>query len=123
MFVGSRLILGFGLTFCETASPSLVTELSHPKERVTVTAICNTTWFLGSIIAAWVTYGTRMIPSIWSWRIPSLLQMFPSVIQIGAIWFLPESPRWLIAHDRADKALAALVEYQREGKKTELVVS
>jgi hypothetical protein len=42
MFVISRFMLGFGLTFCTTAAPSLVTELSHPKERVTVTAICNT---------------------------------------------------------------------------------
>ncbi|KAE9368401.1 general substrate transporter [Stipitochalara longipes BDJ] len=121
MFVGSRFLLGFGLTFCTTASPSLVTELSHPKERVTITAICNTTWFLGSIIAAWVTYGTRTIPSTWSWRIPSLLQMLPSVIQLAFIWFLPESPRWLIAHDRADEAMAALKQYHGEGEETELV--
>lgn len=121
MFVGSRFVLGFGLTFCTTSSPSLVTELSHPKERVTVTAICNTTWFLGSIVAAWVTYGTRTIPSTWSWRIPSLLQMAPSVIQLCFVWFLPESPRWLISHDRADEAMAALMEYHGEGKETELI--
>lgn len=42
MFVISRFILGFGLSFATTASPSLVSELSHPKDRVTVTAICNT---------------------------------------------------------------------------------
>lgn len=42
MFVVSRFILGFGLSFATTSSPSLVSELSHPKDRVTVTAICNT---------------------------------------------------------------------------------
>lgn len=42
MFVGSRFVLGFGLSFATTASPSMVSELSHPKDRVTVTAICNT---------------------------------------------------------------------------------
>jgi fucose permease len=42
MFVVSRFILGFGLSFATTAAPSLVSELSHPKDRVTVTAICNT---------------------------------------------------------------------------------
>ena len=121
MFVGSRFILGFGLTFCTTASPSLVSELSHPKERVAVTAICNTCWFLGSIAAAWVTYGTRVIPSTWSWRIPSLLQMLPSIIQLSAIWFLPESPRWLISHDRGEEAMAALIRYHGDGEETELV--
>ncbi|KAL2818160.1 major facilitator superfamily domain-containing protein [Aspergillus cavernicola] len=46
MFVASRFILGFGLTFCTTAAPTLVAELSHPKERPTITAICNTCWYL-----------------------------------------------------------------------------
>ncbi|RDW63610.1 hypothetical protein BP6252_11155 [Coleophoma cylindrospora] len=121
MFVVSRFILGFGLTFCTTASPSLVSELSHPRERVAVTALCNTCWFLGAIAAAWITYGTRLIPSTWSWRIPSLLQMGPSIIQLSAIWFLPESPRWLISHDRGEEAKAALIKYHGDGVETELV--
>ncbi|KAI1455855.1 general substrate transporter [Annulohypoxylon moriforme] len=121
MFVVSRFILGFGLSFATTSAPSLVSELSHPKDRVTVTAICNTCWFLGSIVAAWITYGTRTIPSTWSWRIPSLLQMAPSLFQLSAIWFLPESPRWLISKDRDDEALAALKRYHGDGEETELV--
>ncbi|RKL20206.1 hypothetical protein BFJ68_g2915 [Fusarium oxysporum] len=46
MFVISRFILGFGLSFATTASPSMVSELSHPKDRVTITAICNTCYRL-----------------------------------------------------------------------------
>ncbi|KAK1725528.1 lactose permease [Colletotrichum acutatum] len=121
MFVVSRFILGFGLSFATTSAPSLVSELSHPKDRVTITAICNTCWYVGSIAAAWITYGTRNIPSTWSWRIPSLLQMAPSVVQLAAIWFVPESPRWLISHDRGDEAMEALKQYHGEGEETELV--
>ncbi|KAK9317838.1 general substrate transporter [Lipomyces starkeyi] len=121
MFLISRFILGFGLTFCTTAAPSLVAELCHPKERTTITAICNTCWFIGSIIAAWVTFGTRRIESTWSWRIPSLLQMFPSIFQLATIWFLPESPRWLVSNDRPDDALEALKRYHGEGQETDLV--
>ncbi|TDZ32841.1 Lactose permease [Colletotrichum spinosum] len=61
MFVVSRFILGFGLSFATTSAPSLVSELSHPKDRVTITAICNTCWYVGSIAAAWITFGTRNI--------------------------------------------------------------
>ncbi|CAG9990950.1 unnamed protein product [Clonostachys byssicola] len=121
MFVGSRFVLGFGLSFATTASPSMVSELSHPKDRVTITAICNTCWYLGSIAAAWITYGTRNIPNTWSWRLPSLLQMAPSIVQLSAIWFLPESPRWLIANGRGDEALAALAKYHGDGEESELV--
>ncbi|KAM0335308.1 hypothetical protein ACHAQA_000353 [Verticillium albo-atrum] len=121
MFIVSRFILGFGLSFATTAAPSLVTELSHPKDRVTITAICNTCWGLGSICAAWITFGTRNINSDWSWRLPSLFQMIPSVAQLCAIWFLPESPRWLISRDRDSEALEALKKYHGEGEETELV--
>ncbi|KAK9234151.1 general substrate transporter [Lipomyces kononenkoae] len=121
MFLISRFIVGFGLTFCTTAAPSLVTELCHPKERATITAICNTCWFIGSIVAAWVTFGTLKIESTWSWRIPSLLQMLPSLFQICTIWFVPESPRWLISHDRPDEALEVLKRYHGGGEETDLV--
>ncbi|GKT51599.1 lactose permease [Colletotrichum spaethianum] len=100
MFVVSRFILGFGLSFATTSAPSL---------------------YIGSICAAWITFGTRTIPSTWSWRIPSLLQMAPSVVQLAAVWFLPESPRWLISKDRDEEALKALKRYHGEGEETELV--
>ena len=56
--------------------------------------------FLGSIIAAWTTFGTFHIPNSWSWRIPSALQGLPSVLQVFMIWFVPESPRWLMSKGR-----------------------
>lgn len=46
------------------------------------------------------TYGTFHIPTSWAWRIPSALQGLPSVFQICLIWFVPESPRWLVSKGR-----------------------
>jgi hypothetical protein len=69
----------------------------------------------GSIIAAGTTYGTFTIHTTWSWRIPSLLQAFPSSLQILFMFFCPESPRWLIAKDRPDEAYEILRKYHGEG--------
>ena len=51
----------------------------------------------------------------WGWRIPSFLQVVPSLLQVSFIWFLPESPRWLVSKGRGDEAYAILVKYHAEG--------
>jgi MFS family permease len=43
-------------------------------------------------------------PNEFSWRWPIAFQGVFCVIVLAALPFLPESPRWLIAHDRADEA-------------------
>lgn len=47
--------------------------------------------------------------------------MAPSLVQLSTIWFLPESPRWLIANDRGAEAMAALTKYHGDGEETEMV--
>ncbi len=53
--------------------------------------------------------------SNWGWRIPSLVQVVPSVLQITFIFFIPDSPRWLISKGRGEEAYAILVKYHAEG--------
>jgi hypothetical protein len=47
--------------------------------------------------------------------------MIPSVIQLSTVWFLPESPRWLVSKDLYDDALDVLKRYHGDGEETELV--
>ncbi|EPQ58902.1 general substrate transporter [Gloeophyllum trabeum ATCC 11539] len=115
MFVISRFILGFGIPFAIVAASSLVNEVSHPKERAIVSSLFNSCWFIGAIVAAGVTLGTFAMPNNWGWRIPSVLQTIPSILQIAFMCFLPESPRWLVSKGRHAEALAILVKYHAEG--------
>jgi len=73
----------------------------------------NSLWYLGSVIAAWACYGAyvRQQDSFWAWRIPSLVQAVGSVIQVVLVWFIPESPRWLVARGRVDEARRILAKY------------
>ncbi|KAI9574397.1 hypothetical protein HD554DRAFT_2229861 [Boletus coccyginus] len=115
MFIVARFILGFANAFCVVASSSLIGELSHPKERAIMGSLYNTSYYLGVVAAAGVTLGTYAMTSNWGWRIPSFLQAVPSLLQVSFIWFLPESPRWLVSKGRGDEAYAILVKYHAEG--------
>ncbi|PFH46569.1 hypothetical protein AMATHDRAFT_154518 [Amanita thiersii Skay4041] len=115
MFVIARFILGLGIVFAIVAASSLIGELSHPKERAIIGSLFNSCYFIGSIVAAGVTLGTFSMKSNWGWRLPSLLQVTPSALQILFIFFIPESPRWLISKGRGDEAYAILVKYHAEG--------
>lgn len=115
VFMGGRFLLGFGNSFCQLSSPMLLTELCHPQHRARLTSVYNCLWNVGALIVSWLAFGTDYIPNEWSWRVPALLQAFPSVIQISFIWFVPESPRYLMAKDRHDEALAILAKYHANG--------
>jgi MFS family permease len=79
--------------------------------------------YLGGIIAAWATYGTFKLPSTWSWRIPSLLQGALPFLQLLGMYFLPESPRWLVARGRREEAHKILVDYHAGGDRESPLVN
>jgi hypothetical protein len=92
----------------------LIGELAHPKERGRLGSLFNAFYFVGALLAAGITLETLKIQSDWSWKLPSILQMAPSILQIAFIFFIPESPRWLLSKDRGDEALSILIKYHDE---------
>ncbi|KAF2809384.1 lactose permease [Mytilinidion resinicola] len=115
MFIIARLILGFGTAFVAQPSPILIAELAYPLHRGRITAIYYSTYYVGGIIAAWGTYGTSHLHTQYSWRIPSYIQGALPVIQLLFLYFVPESPRWLIAKGRHAEAHAILSKYHAGG--------
>ncbi|KJY01069.1 mfs sugar transporter like protein [Zymoseptoria brevis] len=122
MYIIARMLLGVGIVFCIISGSSLIGELGHPKERPYLTSLFNASYFIGSILAAAIAIRTTGIAGDWSWRVPSLLQMCPSTLQIVFVYFLPESPRWLVSRDRDDEAFAILTKYHAEGDASSLLV-
>lgn len=114
MFVMGRFCIG-GATAFYSAAPLLVTEAAFPTHRAIATAFFNSGWYVGGLVAAWATYGTRNHAGSWAWRIPSVCQLaVPFAAFIGFI-LSPESPRWLISVDRHEEARAMLIRYHGGG--------
>lgn len=122
MFIGARFLIGFGLPFAQSGAAMLVTELAYPPYRAPLSSLYNTLWYSGAIVAAWSTFGTFKINSSWAWRIPSVLQGIPSVLQLCLLWFGPESPRWLVSKGRDAQALNVLAYYHADGNEQDPLV-
>jgi MFS family permease len=60
--------------------------------------------------------------SNWSWRIPSLLQGVAPILQLTFVWFVPESPRFLVAKGRTEKAHSVLADVHANGNLDDEVV-
>ncbi|CAN8102867.1 unnamed protein product [Discula destructiva] len=111
----ARFILGAGISVMTVAAPAYAIEIAPAHWRGRCTGFYNCGWFGGSIPAALVTFGTSYMTSNWSWRLPLLLQCFACVIVMASVWFLPESPRFLMANGREEEAVAFLVKYHGNG--------
>lgn len=121
-FLGTRLMMGVGLGFAQTAAPPLTTEIAHPRHRGTVTAIFQSTWYCGAVLSAIITLATLFLHNSWSWRIPCLMQAFFPLLQILGLLIVPESPRWLVSKDRREEALAILARYHANGDRNDELV-
>ncbi|CAK7212197.1 hypothetical protein SCUCBS95973_001362 [Sporothrix curviconia] len=111
MFFAGRFVIGIGTGITAVAAPQLMMETAYPLHRGKIVSLYMTQWVVGYLVAAWTTYGTFQMNSVWSWRLPSLLQAGPALLQFVLSWFVPESPRWLVYRDRVDEAVRMLAKY------------
>jgi sugar porter (SP) family MFS transporter len=121
-YLAGRLILGFGGSMAQICSPILLTEIAHPQHRARFTAVYNCLWNLGALFCSLIAFGTQYVKNDWSWKSVTLLQIVPSVIQLAFIFWIPESPRWLINKDRSDEALSMLAYYHAAGDQNNATV-
>lgn len=67
------------------------------------------------MIASWLTLGTYFLDNSGQWRIPFALQLVPAAVLVTFLFFVPESPRWLLLRDRHEEALESLRRYLGKG--------
>lgn len=113
--VVGRFVLGLGIAVMTVAAPAYAVEVAPPHWRGRCTGFYNCGWFGGAIPAAIITFGTNYMDNNYSWRIPLILQAFACLVVMTGVFFIPESPRWLVANGREDEALAFLIKYHGNG--------
>lgn len=64
----------------------------------------------------------RHMNNSWAWRTPTVVQAAIPAIVAALVFFIPESPRWLIAQGREEEAIEILAKYHGEGDRHSPIV-
>jgi sugar porter (SP) family MFS transporter len=103
-----RIVSGFGLGIINSTVPVMQAEFSPKASRGIYVCAQLSTLNFGILLVYWIDYAFVKHTSSYAWRVPAVLQC---VILIGILILLtliPETPRWLAAHDHPEECLSVL---------------
>ncbi|QKX61809.1 uncharacterized protein TRUGW13939_08965, partial [Talaromyces rugulosus] len=103
MFIG-RVILGIGNGVNTATAPVWQTETAQAKWRGKLLILEMALNVFGYCLVNWINYGLSFHEGSIAWRLPISLQLFFMFILFLTIPWLPESPRWLMAHGHVNEA-------------------
>ncbi|XP_046388740.1 facilitated trehalose transporter Tret1-like isoform X2 [Ischnura elegans] len=106
MLLTGRLITGLATTFGNTPCIVYITEVSSPHMRSMLTATGPTLGSLGILMA-------YVLGWLFSWRTVALVPAAWNLICLIALATIPESPVWLVAHERFEEARRAIYWFHR----------
>src|SRR5687768_3598516 len=116
-FALCRFFTGFGIGGEYAAINSAIDELIPARVRGRVDLAINGTFWVGAALGAAlsiVLLDPRLIGAEWGWRIAFLMGGVLGVAILLVRRHLPESPRWLLMHGRAEEAEATVRRIEAE---------
>ncbi|XWW97828.1 hypothetical protein V2A60_005815 [Cordyceps javanica] len=116
MFLTGRVLAGFAVGGMVSTVPIYLSEIAPPHQRGMIGGVSGCGISLGTMTSNWVGYGCSfMAYGQRQWRLPLGLQVPWGVLMFaGLATFMPDSPRQLVRHGRADDARREFGKIRRE---------
>jgi MFS family permease len=118
-FAAFRVLAGMGIGGEYSAINSAIDELVPARLRGRVALAINSSWWLGTALAAGLTVVLlNVLAPTLGWRLGFALGAVLALAIIFIRKAVPESPRWLLTHGRADEAEEVAQQIEAEVRKT-----
>ncbi|GAB7358117.1 hypothetical protein MBLNU230_g0276t1 [Neophaeotheca triangularis] len=115
MLMVGRIISGLGNGIISATCGVFQAESVRGSRRGKLSVIVVLHNVVFYMIGSWITLGTFFLNTSAQWRLPFALQLFPAAVMSLFLFFVPESPRWLLLRDRHEEALESLRRYLGKG--------
>ncbi|KAI5865122.1 general substrate transporter [Durotheca rogersii] len=106
----ARIVSGIGNGINTATAPVWQTETSKVHSRGKLVLLEMGLNIFGLSLSNWVNYGMSYTQGSVVWRFPVALQLVFCIILFCTVPWLPESPRWLLAHGRETEATSILAD-------------
>jgi MFS transporter, SP family, arabinose:H+ symporter len=98
VFMAFRLLGGFAIGASSVVAPMYISEIAPAKNRGKLVATFQFNIVFGILIAYLSNYLLEGVGGNNSWRLMLGVVAIPALIYSILVFFVPESPRWLIVH-------------------------
>jgi MFS transporter, SP family, galactose:H+ symporter len=103
-----RFIAGLAIGIGSVTAPLYIAEISPSRNRGALVSLNQLMITIGILVSFWVSY---MYAGSADWRDMFTIGFIPAILQFVGLFFIPESPAWLISQRRtaaAEKSLHRL---------------
>lgn len=100
-----RVVVGIAIGIASFTAPLYISEVSPPAIRGKLVSLNQLMITLGIVVSYLADYGLAD-KEAWRWMFG--LAAIPALILLIGLFFVPESPRWLMGRSREDEARAVL---------------
>lgn len=121
MVIAGRFIAGIAVGLLSAIVPMYCSEIATSEDRGKLSGLLQFMLSWGFFIAQWLGYGCFTVNSDFQWRFPLSFQVVPGLIMAAGIWFLSESPRWLVEKERYEEAQLVLRRLHGTGNNDEFL--
>ena len=104
----ARIVSGFGMGAINSTVPVFQSEFSPKANRGLYVCMQLSTLNFGTDLVYWIDFAFSTYRGSYAWRVPVILQCVFLFSMLAIVAVVPESPRWLAAHDRSEESLSVL---------------
>ncbi|KAA8646323.1 sugar porter family MFS transporter [Aspergillus tanneri] len=123
MILVGRIFAGYAVGLMSMSVPVYQAEVAHPHSRGFIIGLAQQMIGIGFIVSTWVGFGSLHAPetSEFQWRFPLAFQTVPALLLVVGMFFMPESPRYLVEKERYEKAMRILKKLHFDGSNEEWI--